>query len=458
MPTKQTSRKKSAPKRPRTNGRKSGSSRSIYIGIALVGLLILLIVVGSMSLFSSKPAQNASAPKTEVTIPVPVTNKQKTETGKLEVKKASQTPEDKGKAGEDADSYPGTSSDNSDIASLVRLVLYDFEIARSAVEERTTKTPKGKIIYHFNVKAHSDTVAKLRDALMSVFKQKGYRTGMSKKGSIGAESKNDEVNIVFDETLQTGKDPNTVKTKNNPEKQTLTSSIDKHPTPPTPADVVVKLAILLDDGGSNINLVKRFVKLPFPVGIAVLPHLKYSEESARLASAYGKTVFLHFPMEPKSYPSSDPGEGAALVSMPELLIDGVVKKNFESLGVKVDGFNNHMGSAITEDKVKMNQIMAIASKYTDVFVDSRTTANSVAYDECAKAGMKCAINKRFIDNDNDVDAIIAKIYEGAELAKKNGEALVIGHIRQHTLDALEIALPILQERRITIVPVTSMTR
>lgn len=446
---KQTSRGKSAPKRPRGSGRKSaGSNRSVYIGVALTGLLILLIVVGSMSLLSSKSDKIASAPKKEVTIPVPATEKQKTD-----VKKVTQTPS------EDAEFYPaGTKNpSDSDIASLVRLVLYDFEIARSAVEERMTKTPKGKIIYHFNVKAHPDTVAKLRGALISVFKQKGYRTGMSKKGSIGAESKNDEVNIVFDEILQTGKETYTVKTNNTSGKQT-SDNADKRPTPPAPADVVVKLAILLDDGGSNINLVKRFVSLPFPVGIAILPHLKYSEEAARLASAYGKTVFLHFPMEPKSYPSSDPGEGAALVSMPELLIDGVAKKNFESLGVRVDGFNNHMGSAITEDKVKMNQIMAVSAKYTNVFIDSRTTPNSAAYDECVKAGMKCAINKRFIDNDNDVDAIIAKIYEGAELAKKNGEALVIGHVRQHTLDALEIALPILEERRITIVPVTSMAR
>ena len=35
-------------------------------------------------------------------------------------------------------------------------------------------------------------------------------------------------------------------------------------------------------------------------------------------------------MAPKSYPNTDPGRGAVLPNMPELLIAGVVKENFES--------------------------------------------------------------------------------------------------------------------------------
>ena len=194
------------------------------------------------------------------------------------------------------------------------------------------------------------------------------------------------------------------------------------------------------------------------MAIAILPHLQDTKESARICSAYGKTIFLHYPMQPKSYPNTDPGEGAALVSMPEILIDAVTKKNFEALGVHIDGFNNHMGSAITEDAAKMAQIFKTAKNYTDTFVDSRTTEKSVAYDECVKAGMRCGINRKFIDNDNDVNTIIEMIYEAAEIAKKDGEVLVIGHIRPKTLEALEIALPILENRRIAVVPLKTMVR
>lgn len=445
---KQASRKPAA-RKTASRRKKKNDNKSVYLGAALVIFLALLITVGAISFSSSKNDKSAAKKEEKRTVSIPVPEKKTSSAGVTPVAKK-----------EAAHEEPEIHKDASDISSLVRLVLFDYEIARSAVEERISKTPKGKTTYHFTVKAHPDTVTKLRGALLSVLKQNGYRTGTSKRGAIGADGSKDAVNIVFNGTMSdtAAKDGNKTKNGQTASNKENARTAPARPEPPAAADVVVKLAILLDDGGNNIELAKRFVKLPFPVGIAILPHLKYSEATARLASSYGKTVFLHFPMEPKSYPSTDPGEGAALVSMPELLIDAVAKKNFESLGVPIDGFNNHMGSAITEDKVKMAQIMAVAGKYTGVFVDSRTTANSVAYDECVKAGMKCGINKRFIDNDNDVNAIIAKIYESAELAKKNGEALVIGHIRQHTLDALEIALPILQERKITIVPVTSVVR
>lgn len=439
---KQVNSRKTPVKRTTTTRRKNGKKdRSMYLGIALIVFLILLAAVGAASIFSSGDVITADNKKEKKTVTIPVSENKPKNTQTVA---AVQTP----------------NNDESDIAALVRLVLYDYEIARSSVEERTTKTQKGKMIYHFNVKVYPEMASELRNALMSVLKQKGYRVGESKKGSIGAKSENDEVNITFETETHNNVTNETEKPtpkKNNNEKQPALKNVVR-PTPPAASNVVVKMAILLDDGGSNINLVKRFVQLPFPVGIAVLPHLQYSAETAKLAYSYGKVVFLHFPMEPKSYPSTDPGEGAALVSMPELLIDGVAKYNFESLGVPVHGFNNHMGSAFTEDKVKMAQTMAIASKYTNIFVDSRTTPNSVAYDACVSAGLKCASNKRFIDNDNDVNAIIEKIYEGAELAKKNGEVLLIGHVRKNTLDALEIALPLLEERKITIVPITSVAR
>lgn len=436
---KQANNRKEPAKRTTTRRRTSKTDRSMYLGGALVVFLILLAAVGAASIFSSGDEKVAGEQKDKKTVMIPV-------------------PENKSNAVQAVVQAANNKKEDSDIAALVRLVLYDYEIARSSVEERTTKTQKGKMIYHFNVKVYPEMESELRNALMSVLKQKGYRVGASKKGSIGAQSENDEVNVSFVPEAQHDTNHETVKssTKNNA-KQPAAKNMAR-PTPPQPSNVVVKMAILLDDGGSNLNLVKRFVQLPFPVGIAVLPHLQYSAETAQLAYSYGKVVFLHFPMEPKSYPSTDPGEGAALVSMPELLIDGVAKYNFESLGVPVHGFNNHMGSAFTEDKVKMAQIMAIGAKYTNIFVDSRTTPNSVAYDECVNAGLKCATNKRFIDNDNDVNAIIEKIYEGAELAKKNGEVLLIGHVRKNTLDALEIALPLLNERRITIVPITSVAR
>ena len=219
----------------------------------------------------------------------------------------------------------------------------------------------------------------------------------------------------------------------------------KYPPLPPYSKKQVKFAILLDDGGNSAELAKEYADIKYPVAVAVLPHLEHSRYTAEVAKKAGKTVFLHFPMAPKSYPNTDPGRGAVLPNMPELLISGVVKENFESLGIKVDGFNNHMGSAITEDAHKMSQILSASKKYTNRFVDSRTTAQTKAYEECKKAGYKCGENRLFLDNDNSVEAILAKIYEAAEKSRDDGSIIAIGHVRPNTLAALKIALPQLEK-------------
>lgn len=439
----------SSPKRRAPARRKKkGTNRSVLAGGALVALLLLLVTVGIYSIRSDKdaPARAAAA--------------EKKETAAKREAAAPQHQEPARRAEPEAKPKPVPAYENNeDISALIRLVLFDYEISRSSVEERVSNTAGGKTVYYFNVKCYSDTASSVKEALRSVLTKKGYKVKAT-ADKITASGRKDSVQVAFilsdgpQAKAEAAKKP----AKNARAQAGRAADTPSLPKPPAPADRVVKMAILLDDGGNSYELAERFAKSKYPLAIAILPHLEHTKKTARVSSAYGKTIFLHFPMQPKSYPSTDPGEGAALVSMPEILIDGVARMNFEDLGVPVDGFNNHMGSAITEDRVKMAQILKAAKNYTDTFVDSRTTARSVAYDECVKAGMRCGVNKKFIDNDNDVNLIIERLYEAAELAKKNGEVLVIGHVRQKTLEALEIALPILESRKIAIVPVKSMVR
>ena len=104
-------------------------------------------------------------------------------------------------------------------------------------------------------------------------------------------------------------------------------------------------------------------------------------------------------------------------------------------------------------------ILEASKQYTNRFVDSRTTAQTVALKECQKiSGYKCGENRIFIDNDNNEEAILTKIYEAAEKAKKEGSLIAIGHIRQNTLQALKIALPELEKRNYKLVSITELTK
>ncbi|PLX68009.1 MAG: hypothetical protein C0603_07820 [Denitrovibrio sp.] len=225
-----------------------------------------------------------------------------------------------------------------------------------------------------------------------------------------------------------------------------------------------KLAVVIDDCGYNIPLAKQLAAIEYPVTFAVIPYTPYGKETAKLAKKSGKTVFIHFPMQPKSYPKFDPGKGALLLNMPETIIAAITKSNFRYFPVKLDGANNHTGSAFTESSEKMHQALRQIKKYTPAFLDSYTSGQSVAYETCQKEGMKCAVNNVFIDNEepglvtiNDKkNHVHDQLIKGARKALKNGSAIAIGHLKKGTVYAMNSSLADIERMGVQIVPVTSL--
>ncbi len=457
--------------RKTTTRKKTSKSKSagggIFLGIGLIAVLIALISFSIMSITGSKEKEE---PKTVTVIPA----QKKAEAAKKEQKEQKEQKQQAAKNVPVPKKEPVKKEEpkkekeqetvsNENITDLIRLVLYDHEISRSSVKERKSKTSSGRDITYFDITCDENMQRGINSAISSILRKHGYKVESAQNKIVGI-SKKDEFNIVLKAPKKE------VVKKEEPQKEVVKKQEKKEPVkekpqvaeavkyPPLPpySKKQVKFAILLDDGGNSAELAKEYAEIKYPVAVAVLPHLEHSSFTAQIAKKTGKTVFLHFPMAPKSYPNTDPGRGAVLPNMPELLIAGVVKENFESLGVSVDGFNNHMGSAITEDAHKMAQVLSASKTYTNRFVDSRTTAQTKAYEECRKAGYKCGENRMFLDNDNSVEAILAKIYEAAEKARDDGSIIAIGHIRPNTLAALKIALPQLEKLNYHLVDIKTL--
>lgn len=375
-------------------------------------------------------------------------------------------------------SVVGDIARDSDILSKINLILMDYEVAESSISEVVRDNDAGQDIF-IHIALVPALSKEIRSTLKKILKANDYKTKDIKNKLIASDNINNIEIVFFDsykelKEVQSSKDEKkhpipiavakvtpkkSAKTEATKDKPKATKTSDGRPTPPARSEVIVRMAILLDDAGANYEIIERFLmENKYPVAVAVLPYLQYSKEIAYAISSYKKTLFLHLPMQPKSYPTTDPGEGALLVNMPEVIVKELTKRALDSLDVYVDGVNNHMGSEFTEDREKMRQTLSVVKDYTNLFVDSKTSAQSVAYDECVSQGMRCAMNNHFIDNQNDVNKIIEKLYEAAEYAKKHGEVLVIGHMRSKTLDALEIALPILEDRKIIIVPVEQVIK
>lgn len=454
MAAKQTNRKRSNNRKSTTARRKSSKSagRNYF---AITGLIALLIILISASIYAIRNDKEEIAEKKHTVIPA---QQAKNTDKQYNIK----PPEQEKKKNKTDNKNLNQKPDY--IADLIRLVLYDHEISKSAVKEKSYKNKSGKNIYAFDIVCSNEMKKGIFSSVSSILNKHGY-TVSSDSDKIYGKSKNNDFVINLKEPKvivkedKKEKDNKTVVKKEDSKKDKVEEVVEqKYPVAPAYSKKQVKFAILLDDGGNNLELAQEYTKLKYPVAIAVLPHLEHSQTTARIAKKAGKTVFLHFPMAPKSYPNTDPGKGAVIPSMPEILIDGVVKENFNSLGISVDGFNNHMGSAITEDRHKMRQILDASKEFTNVFIDSRTTPDSVAYSECKKAGFSCGENKLFLDNEDDVYAIIEKIYEAAEKSKKKGSLIVIGHVRANTLEALKVALPQLEKNNYKVVPLLSLVK
>ncbi len=340
-----------------------------------------------------------------------------------------------------------------ELSRKVRLLLFEKNVgADSLVESFTVKD--GKSVYLMNINA-GQSLNTLVDDIARICKEGSLNVRIAGSRIIAeAPSYRADIDIEV-ETVQPPVVVQTPPAPVKPEPPVTDSTKDKYGLT-LPPKGNARIALLIDDCGMNLNLAERLASMKTPLAFAILPHQPYSRETADAVRKRGKIVFLHFPMEPESFPATDPGPGAVFLNMPETLIQAVTKSNVENLG-RIDGANNHTGSALTADEVKIRQTLTALSEYTNTFVDSNTSSKSVAYQVCKDLGMRCGINRKFIDNENDHKYITSKLYEAAELAGKSGGIIVIGHLRPDTVTVLEEAIPRLESLGYRFVTITTFT-
>jgi polysaccharide deacetylase 2 family uncharacterized protein YibQ len=209
--------------------------------------------------------------------------------------------------------------------------------------------------------------------------------------------------------------------------------------PPKPAEEPVKsgprVALIIDDlGYMEPELVRRLCSLPIPFSVAVLPYQEHSNESADIAYEMGKEVLLHFPMEGAS--GKDPGPDALLYALSDAELRARAKKALWAVP-HIVGTNNHMGSRLTADRAKIRVVLEEVKARKIWFLDSRTTKDTVAHTVASELGLKTAQRNVFLDDDKAYLEIEKQWNRALALAKKDGTAIVIGHIYPETVEALE---------------------
>ena len=264
------------------------------------------------------------------------------------------------------------------------------------------------------------------------------------------------------------------------------------------------VALIVDDWGHNRTATTgAILDLPVPLTLAVLPGQPYSRHfalqgtdlilppdavgagdggegigesddarQARLAAGClvavdvaglsgrertrRREIMLHLPMEPQGYPEIDPGPRAIMVGMAEDEIAALVDQALQALP-QVTGVNNHMGSAATSDSATMAALMNVLHDRGLFFIDSLTTARSVAYTAARDAQVTAGKNRIFLDYENEnADRITANLDRLVAAARATGTVVGICHPHPATAAVLTRRIPELQAQGVRFVTVSEL--
>ena len=224
------------------------------------------------------------------------------------------------------------------------------------------------------------------------------------------------------------------------------------------------LAIVIDDVGRELIWHERLQALRYRLTFSVLPGSTYAAGAQlRLRQDHRRPrdIMLHLPMEP-----ADP---AMMREGPEAREDFLrVDDSSDAIAAKVEraldrvpaavGVNNHMGSRLTTDSRAMAVVMDVLARREGLFfLDSRTTADTVAEMQARNAGLPTLSRHVFLDHDPSPEAILEQL-RVAERLSRTHPTVVIARPSRAVVEVLERELPRLTQRGIGVYPVTELLR
>jgi polysaccharide deacetylase 2 family uncharacterized protein YibQ len=212
-----------------------------------------------------------------------------------------------------------------------------------------------------------------------------------------------------------------------------------------------KIAIVIDDMGASKKKAQNVFNISRGFTLSILPHQVYSVWIANEGNRLGHDIILHMPME-----AARPlrlGKGGLFTWMSNQEIAETINGNIKSVP-HIKGASNHMGSAFTMDKRSMSAVISELKKRRLFFLDSKTSAKTIAYDIAVTRGVKVLQRDVFLDDNNNPDEIQVQWNRLLKIAKKKGYAIALAHPRKNTLDFLQKTLK--KNGHFAIVPITRL--
>jgi len=208
-----------------------------------------------------------------------------------------------------------------------------------------------------------------------------------------------------------------------------------------PSTAQPTLALVIDDLGYSQKSANAAFSLPGNHTFAIIPDSSYSFWTALTAQDQQRETILHLPMQSShNHVAAEPN--ALNQDMPEQEYIAQVLNYLQQLP-GISGVNNHMGSLLTQQRYLMRPLMdTIHQQNPDlVFLDSRTSPNSQAYQAAIEAGLNATRRDIFLDHVAE-EAIIREQFKlWLQRSRQSGHALAIAHPHPVSLEVLQELIP-----------------
>lgn len=217
----------------------------------------------------------------------------------------------------------------------------------------------------------------------------------------------------------------------------------------------IAVAIIIDDIGYNYAQGLKAMQLPGNITYAIIPHSPKATFFAQQAEKHQKETMLHAPMSTINHlPIGDYGLNE---SMSEGQFKSTLQSALSSLP-NVKGLNNHMGSLLTQKNQPMAWVMEALKERQLYFVDSRTSAKSVAWDMAQQQGIPALKRDIFLDHEPNKPFIHRQFQQLILIAKRQGYAVAIAHPHPETIAYLEENLSVLASHNIRLVTASTLAK
>lgn len=180
------------------------------------------------------------------------------------------------------------------------------------------------------------------------------------------------------------------------------------------------------------------------------------DAGAAVVPARRRETILHLPMEAEGVDPAGLGPYGILAGQPA---DEIERRLAAALATTpgVTGVSNHMGSRATADTLTMDRLLAALRARDLFFLDSLTTPRSTAAAAAARQGVPLLRNRLFLDEGRPgADVVRSRLRELADVARRSGAAIGIGHPHPETAAVLAEELPRLQREGVRLVTLSEL--